>query len=314
MDKKKSKWYKKYKKVKRKIRYTFLYYAIMALIFLSQFVPRRLWLNFFGGIGSLAYYLARQSRRLTLKHLTMVYGKEMAPSGIKKLAKDVFRKIGMNGADLIKGFNITEQSKYEKIVVSKGIEHAEAARVKGKGVMFLTAHYGAFEFLSIELAIRGYKPFIVGTPLKDKRLNDLLWEHRTKLGATAIERGKDLLKVIRNLKSGGSMIILIDQDTKVKSCFVNFFGIPCATPIGSSFIAMKTGAAVVPVMIHLREDLMQECNYYPEVPLVNSGDEEADLVVNTQRMTDACELEIKKNSTQWLWMHERWKTKPGEEI
>jgi lauroyl/myristoyl acyltransferase len=92
MDKKKSKWYKKYKKIRRKIRYTFLYYAIMALIFLSQFVPRRPWLNFFGGIGSLAYYLARQSRRLTLKHLTLVYGKEMAPSEIKQMVKDVFRK------------------------------------------------------------------------------------------------------------------------------------------------------------------------------------------------------------------------------
>lgn len=314
MGKRKSKLYKKFKKFRRKVRYTFLYVTILTLIFLSKLIPRKLWLQFFGGLGTLAYYLARQSRKLTLKHLTMVYGKEKTPSEIKQMARDVFRKMGMNGADLIRGFNITEKSVYERIVVSKGIENAEAARAKGKGVMFLTAHIGAFEFLGIELALGGYKPLIVGTPLKDKRLNDLLWENRIKLGATAVERGKDMLKVIKNLKSGGSMIILIDQDTKVKSRFINFFGIPCATPIGASIIAMKTGAAVVPVMIHLRDDLMQEWNYYPEVPLINTGDEESDLVTNTQRMSDACEVEIRKYPEQWVWMHERWKTKPGEEI
>jgi KDO2-lipid IV(A) lauroyltransferase len=314
MNKKKSKFRKRYKKIRRKVRYTFLYGTIMTLIFLSKGIPRKLWLRTFGALGGLAYYLARNSRQRTLKHLTLVYGSERNSSEITRLAKDVFRKMGMNGSDLIRSFGITERYEYEKFVVSKGIEHAETARAKGKGVMFLTAHLGAFEFLGIELALRGYKPLIVGTPLKDKRLNDLLWENRIKLGATAVERGKDMLKVIKNLKSGGSMIILIDQDTKVKSRFINFFGIPCATPIGAAVIARKTGAAVVPVMIHLREDLMHEWNYYPELPLMNTEDEELDLVNNTQLMSDACESEIRKYPDQWVWMHERWKTKPGKEL
>jgi KDO2-lipid IV(A) lauroyltransferase len=244
----------------------------------------------------------------------MVYGKEKSPNEIKSLAKQVYRYIGMNAADLLRAFKITKQEQYERVMITKGIEHAEAARAKGKGVMFLTAHIGAFEFLGMELAFRGYKPLIVGTPLKDERLDDLLWENRIKLGATKVERGKDMLKVIKNLKSGGSMIILIDQDTKVKSRFINFFGIPCATPVGASIIAMKTGAAVVPIMTHLRDDMMQEFNYYPALPIVVTGDEERDLVHNTQIMSDAGEMEIRKYPAQWVWMHERWKTKPGEEV
>jgi KDO2-lipid IV(A) lauroyltransferase len=284
------------------------------MIFFSNLIPRKIWIRAIGSLGSIAYYVASRSRKLTIKHLTMVYGKEKSPAEIKALGKQVFRMLGMNGADLIRGFRITDLKEYEKLMITNGIEHAEAARAKGKGVMFLTAHIGAFEFLGMELAFRGYKPLIVGTPLKDARLNELLWENRIKLGATAVERGKDMLKVIKNLKSGGSMIILIDQDTKVKSRFIDFFGIPCATPVGASIIAMKTGASVVPVMVHLRDDLMQEFNYYPEIPLVNTGDEELDLVTNTQRMSEAGEKEIRKYPSQWVWMHERWKTKPGEEI
>lgn len=284
------------------------------MIFLSNLMPRTVWIRSIGSLGVIAYHVASYYRMLTTRHLTMVFGKEKSPAEIKALSKQVFRFIAMNSADLIRGFSITERSKYDKLMISKGVEHAEAARAKGKGVMFLTAHIGAFEFLGMELAFRGYKPLIVGTPLKDKRLNDLLWENRIKLGATAVERGKDMLKVIKNLKSGGSMIILIDQDTKVKSRFINFFGFPCATPVGASIIAMKTGAAVVPVMVHMRDDLMQEFNYYPEVPMDNTGNEELDIVTNTQRMSDAGEAEIRKYPAQWVWMHERWKTKPGEEV
>jgi KDO2-lipid IV(A) lauroyltransferase len=302
------------KKHRRKIRNTFFYWMLRFMFFISNLTPRKIWIRGIGSLGIIAYHVATKYRMLTTRHLTMVYGKEKSPKEIKALSKQVFRYISMNAADLIRGFRITELREYEKIMVTKGIEHAEAARAKGKGVMFLTAHIGAFEFLGMELAFRGYKPLIVGTPLKDKRLNDLLWENRIKLGATAVERGKDMLKVIKNLKSGGSMIILIDQDTKVKSRFINFFGMPCATPVGASIIAMKTGAAVVPVMVHLREDLMQEFNYYPEVPMAHTGDEELDLITNTQRMSDAGEMEIRKYPAQWVWMHERWKTKPGEEV
>lgn len=306
---------KKYKKLRRKIRYNIIYVVVLSMIFFSNLIPRKLWLRMIGVLGGLAYYVASSFRRLTTRHLTMAYGKEKSPEEIKRLSKQVFRFLGMNASDLIRGFRITDVKQYEKFMITKGIEHAETARAKGKGVMFLTAHIGAFEFLGMELAFRGFKPLIVGTPLKDKRLNDLMWENRIKLGAIAVERGKDMLKIIKNLKAGGSMIILIDQDTrKVKSRFINFFGIPCATPVGACIIAMKTGAAVVPVMTHLRDDLMQEFNYYPEVPIVNTGDEEHDLVTNTQRMSDAGEMEIRKYPAQWVWMHERWKTKPGEEV
>jgi Kdo2-lipid IVA lauroyltransferase/acyltransferase len=119
---------------------------------------------------------------------------------------------------------------------------------------------------------------------------------------------------MKNLKSGGCMIILIDQDTKVKSRFVNFFGMPCATPIGAAVIAMKTGAAVIPLIIHMRDDLIQEINCYPEIAMTHTGNDEEDMIVNTQKMSDATEDEIRKHPAQWVWMHERWKTKPGEEI
>ena len=273
-----------------------------------------MWLKLCGGLGRLVYFFATRSRALAFKHLTFAYGSEKSPIELKKISRDVFRMIAMNAGDLIRAYKITKHEELNEMLVINGIEYVENAYAKGKGVMFLVSHMGAFEFTATELSFRGYKPLIIGTPVKDKKLNDLLWNQREKLGAVGVERGKDTLKVIKNLKAGGTMIILIDQDTKVKSRFVNFFGKPCATPVGAAVIAMKTGATVIPMIIHLRDDLMQEINCYPEIPMTITGNEEEDMIVNTQRMSDATEIEIRKHPSQWVWMHERWKTKPGEEI
>jgi KDO2-lipid IV(A) lauroyltransferase len=284
------------------------------MMFISGLMSRSAWLKFCGTLGRLSSVFTANSRKRVVAHLTMVYGKEKTPEEIKALSKKVFKMLGMNAGDIIQSVNISSQQDFEKFRVINGVEHAEAAHKKGKGVIFLTAHIGPFEYIATELAFRGYKPLIVGTKLKDQRLNDLLASNRNKFGAQLVERGKDTVKLVKNLKLGGTMIILIDQDTKVKSRFVNFLGYPCATPIGATIMALKTGAAVVPMFLHQREDFKIEINCYPELEMTVTGDDETDLIVNTQKLSDVTEQEVRKYPEQWVWMHERWKTKPGEEL
>jgi KDO2-lipid IV(A) lauroyltransferase len=194
------------------------------------------------------------------------------------------------------------------------MENFEAANKKGKGVIFLTCHLGAFDLQVTTMAMHGLNPNIIGTPLKDERLNQLLWNYRNAHGAIAIQRGRETFRMIKILKSGGSVALLIDQDTKVKSRFVNFFGKPAATPVGATVLALKTGAAIVPTYVHLGNDWKQHMHILPEIPMNTIGDDETDMVYNTQVLTTFIEEVIRKHPEQWVWMHERWKTKPGEEV
>jgi len=181
-------------------------------------------------------------------------------------------------------------------------------------VIVVTAHVGAFELIGSYLGLKGYRPHGVGTALKDDRLNQLLIENRTSRGVVAIERGRETFKMLKTLKTGGMVVILIDQDTRVKSRFVNFLDKPAATPIGGTIMAQKTGASVIPIYITLQPDNTQLIQIFPEVPLQSSDDPENDLVVNTQRLSNPTEKVIQSYPAQWVWMHERWKTRPGEEI
>jgi Kdo2-lipid IVA lauroyltransferase/acyltransferase len=303
----------KSKAAKRYVRYTFVYWFVRFLIWLSSIIPRTFWLKLCGVLGSIAYYFASETRKLTIKHLSMAFP-EKTSDEIRTLAKRTFKMLGKNGGEIIRSSQIKTLEELNEVLVTHGIENYESAHARGKGVIFLTCHLGPFDLQITNMAMRGLTPNIIGSPLKDPRLNDLLWNYRNAHGAIPIERGKETFRMIKILKSGGSVALLIDQDTRVKTVFVDFFGRKAATPVGATILAMKTGAAIVPTYVHLHTDGMQHMHILPEIPLRNTGDEEADVVFNTQILTNFIEDTIRKHPDQWVWMHERWKTRPDNEV
>lgn len=304
-----------FKKIRRKIRYAIVYRFVQFLIFISNNMPRIAWLKFCGFLGRLAYHFASETRHLTLRHLTLAFKEEKSEQEIKELAKRTFEYLGKNAGEMLRASaSVDTMEDLNKFLVVHGYEHFEKAHAKGKGVIFLTLHLGAFDLQVTVMALRGLNPNIIGTPLKDERLNKLLWNYRNKHGAIAIERGRETFRMIKILKSAGSVALLIDQDTKVKSRFVNFFGMPAATPVGATVLALKTGAAIVPTYIYLGDDWKQHMHIMPQIDLTITGDDETDMVTNTQLLAALNEQQIRQHPEQWVWMHERWKTKPGEEV
>lgn len=296
------------KAFRRSVRYALVYWSIRALIFLSGIFPRKAWLRICGGLGSLAFHVAAETRALTLKHLAMAFP-SMTPGEIERLAKRTFKMLGKNAGDILRSSKIKNLQQLEKFLVTDGLENYEVAHAKGNGVIFLTCHLGAFDLQITNMAMRGLNPNIIGTPLKDERLNDLLWNYRNLHGAIPIARGKETFRMIKVLKSGGSVALLIDQDTKVKTVFVDFFGMQAATPVGATIMALKTGAAVVPTYIYLGDDDLQHMHILPEIPMTVTGDEDHDIRFNTQVLTNFIEEKIRQHPDQWVWMHERWKTR-----
>lgn len=302
------------KNIRRKVRYSLVFRFVQFLIFLSNVVPRITWLKFCGWLGRITCTFAAGTRKLVVQHLTFAFGNEKDKEEIEKLCRKVFEMLGKNTGEMLRATRVKTLADLEGFLVTDGLENYTTAIAKRKGVIFLTCHLGAFDLQVSNMALRGLNPNIIGTPLKDERLNELLWDYRNMHGAIAIERGRETFRLIKVLKSGGSVALLIDQDTKVKSRFVNFFGKPAATPVGATVLAMKTGAAVVPTYVYLGDDWKQHMFILPEIPMRITGDDESDMVYNTQVLTNFIENTIRKHPEQWVWMHERWKTRPGEEI
>lgn len=291
-----------------------IYWFALTLIKLSNTFPRIWVLKFSGFLGSMAFHLFKEAREVALKNLTDVFGHQKAAAEIQKLARKVFWMIGANAADIMRAVPIESLDELKRFVKIEGEEYLKAAIDKGNGVIMISAHLGAFELVGSFLGLAGYRPIALGTALKDEKLNSMLRKQRASKGGEAVQRGKETFRLFKALKSGRLVGMLIDQDTRVKSRFVNFMGRPAATPIGPTLMALKTGAAVVPIYISLQTDFTQLLRVNPEVTIECTGDEEKDLIQNTQRISDTTEKAILENPEQWVWMHERWKTRPGEEI
>ncbi|GAA4827348.1 lysophospholipid acyltransferase family protein [Algivirga pacifica] len=298
----------------KKLKYDFIYFAVKNLIWVACKTPRKLMIRFGGALGSMVYHIMSKERAKTIKHLTMAYGAEKSEEEIRQMAKNSWINIGKNAVDIIRYRTINNLEDYQKIVKVEGLEHLEQAYKEGNGVVGLTAHLGAFEMVGTFPFELGYPINIVGTALKDPRLNELLVGNRTLKGAKYIQRGQNTIKLIKALKNGEIVFLLIDQDTqKVQNVFVDFYGKKASTPVGATVLASRTGAAVIPMGIKRMKDDTHLLTIKPKLELVDTGDTEADLVSNTQILSNSLEEFIRDAPEQWIWMHERWKTRPEGE-
>jgi KDO2-lipid IV(A) lauroyltransferase len=146
--------------------------------------------------------------------------------------------------------------------------------------------------------------------LYDPRLDELLVALRESKGIRSLERDRSGREALRVLRRGECLGVLIDQDTSVGGDFVPFFGQPAHTPTGPLALAAKTGASVLPMAIHREPDSTYVITVNPPLDLTRTADRKEDLRTNTARVTAILEHFIRTHPTQWVWFHDRWRTKP----
>jgi KDO2-lipid IV(A) lauroyltransferase len=298
--------------LKKRLKNGLIYWLVKWMVSLIRILPRPAAVGLMGRIGWLAYFLLSRARRDTERHLHLAYGDQKTNPEIRDMARQVFVDLGRNAADAIRLPVLIRQG-LDRFVKCTGAEHLDRALARGRGAIIITGHIGSWELLGAYLAHRGYRLAGVGAELYDPRLNKMVVEMRELAGYPTIPRGpQGVREILRWLRSGGVLGILIDQDTRVDGVFVDFFGRPAYTPIGPVVLAQKTGAAIVPVAIHRQADGSHLVEFRQEINLQCTGDLRADRVENVRRCSKAVEEFIRQHPTQWVWMHERWKTQPEE--
>lgn len=297
--------------IKKKLKNWLIYILVLFLVHFIRALPRSVAMNLMQFIGKSCFYLLAKVRRLTIKNLTQVFGHEKSPAEIYRMAKKVFMTLGRNGADIFQLKKTLTPDPFRYVSVN-GLENLDRTLAKGRGVIVVTGHIGCWEMLAGFLSKIGYNISAVGTRMYDPRLDAILVENRSSVGVKVIDRDTGARQIIKQLHSGGVVGILIDQDTRVDSVFIDFMGKSAYTPVGPVTLALKLGISLVPASIHLQPDDRHLVELYEEVNLEITGDREKDRIINTQRCSKIIEKMILKDPIQWVWMHDRWKTRPEQ--
>jgi KDO2-lipid IV(A) lauroyltransferase len=273
-------------------------------------LPRRMTRGIGGWVGGVAYGALGRLRGVGLRNLKLAFP-ELSDAERERILRRDYRNLGWLLAEfcLMPGYTRERASEFIRY---EGLENYVAARDKGKGVLVLTGHLGAWELSSFYHSLMGMPMGMVirrlDNPLVDLFVNRVRCLH----GNRVIHKDDFARGLIASMRAGETVGILMDTNmTPPQGVFVPFFGVEACTASGMARVAQKTGAAVVPgFMLWEESEKRYVLHFGPEIPVVDTGAPEVDAVTNTARFTAAIEGYIRRYPEQWLWMHRRWKTRP----
>ncbi len=292
--------------MRRKLEYA----AAWPFIKILGILPRPLARAFAIFLSQIVYLLHFRLRQVGMRNLAMAFP-EKSVAEHKRILRGEFTTLGRQLAELCQFPKYTPQN-VDQVVVYDGLENYERAYARGKGVLFLTAHFGGWELSAFAHSLHGHWVNIVMRPMDNQYLDHMLQRYRTMHGNKVVPKDDFVRGLLAAMKAGETVGILMDTNmTPPQGVFVDFFGIQACTASGLARIALRTDAAVVPGFTIWDESLGKyRLRFDRALELIRTGDLEADIVANTQMFTKVIEDYARKYPAQWLWVHRRWKTRP----
>jgi KDO2-lipid IV(A) lauroyltransferase len=285
--------------------------ATRVILFLFRLIPLGLRKKIFTFAFQLFYYCSPKQRLIALHNLRCAYPEKDMPE-LVKIAKGVFRHVGIVAAEFFELPYITKETLHEWVEFD-GLENLENAIAQNKGVLSVVAHFGNWELMTIAVPMASQPMNIIYRPLDSPILEDMLAWVRTLRGNTLIPKEGATKKILRLLRENKVMGILSDQNVAAREgVFVEFFGRPACTAVGTAILAMRTGAPVLPAFMPRMPDGKYKFVIKPPVEITVTGDDQADILANTPRFTKVVEDMVRQYPDQWFWIHQRWKTKPWQ--
>jgi Kdo2-lipid IVA lauroyltransferase/acyltransferase len=289
------------------------YAAVWSVLKFGGALPRTLARGMGAGLAGILFALAPKLRKTAEFNLKLAFPEWSAEQRAKTL-QGMIRSLGWMAAEFARMPGYTREN-IEQVIELDGHENFLEGQRRGKGVLFLTAHMGAWELSSFAHALYGFPLHYMARPLDNARLDALVNRYRGLSGNAPIFKNESARAMLKILKDRGTIGILADQNTMPEEgIFVDFFGTPACTTTGIARVALHTGAAVVPgYAVWDAERKRYRLRFAPAVELVRTGDAERDVRENTQKFARVIEEIIRKYPEQWVWVHARWKTRPKGE-
>ena len=274
-------------------------------------LPRRAAIRTGQLIARTAYWLHRRLQFVGERNLQMAM-----PELNERQRREILDRLCASVGRLLGEFSqfprITRHNLAE-IVVYDGFENYERAARKGRGVLMLTGHFGAWELCAFAQGMYGHPLSFLVRPLDNPLLDRLISSYRTRSGNRTIDKNDAVRAVLKQLRQGEDVGLLVDVNTVAEEgVFCDFFGIPACSTTGLAIFALRADAPVVPGFLIWDDQLQKHVlRFEPEVPLVRTGDFKEEVRLNTQAYMKVIETLARRYPEQWLWIHKRWQTRPS---
>jgi len=264
-------------------------------------------------LGRIWFGLDKKHRKITIESLDHAYGTQMGSHDLWLLARRVFE----NTAGMLfehARFHSMDTNNYWTAFEIRGLHHFWAAHAKDRGILCFSGHLGNWELASAICCFTAVRFSVVYKTIENPVMDNYVKSTRAATGSRLLPLHNALDGVFETLARGEAVGLFVDQNSRKRdrSVFVDFFGRKASANTGLARIALRTNAPVIPILTY-RKNYRMHIEILPEMPLIRTDDEEHDILVNTQAYHSLIEDYIRQYPDQWLWLHNRWRTRPLEE-
>jgi len=265
-----------------------------------------------GGLARLASMIDRKHSAVAMANLDLAYGDEMPAQEKRRIVVRSYENLIITAMETIKA----QGASREEILSRVEFENEEIlleALDSGRAIIFITAHFGNWELGALAIGARFTPIAIVGRPLDNRALDAVLRATREQFGITMIPKSRALPMMMKSLKAGTPVGVVVDQNTRTKDgLLVDFFGKEARhTPV-VSILARRTDALVVPVYSFSDDYRKWRVRFYPPLEIRKSDDMQKDIEEFTQKQAEVTERVIRSKPDEWFWLHKRWKNRYEE--
>ncbi|TVQ01510.1 MAG: hypothetical protein EA381_05005 [Planctomycetaceae bacterium] len=299
----------------QRLRHRFEHVALRGMAWAIPRLSRARVLRLADRIGSIALRLDRDGRQRGLQNLEAAVrhgGLDLRGRHPDEVMRDCYQNFARGILDLFWFSRLTPET------MGDWVEIEDEARLRGlletdQGAIFLTPHYGIFEWCSLVMGFRGLRLNIVAQDFANPSLTDLFRRAREHSGHRILSRQGAMLKLLREVKRGGFVAMLPDLNIRPQGVAseVNMFGLPTYLTSVHTEIAQRCQTPMFVAVCEPLADGRAKLRVLDVIRVRPDADRET-VVQTTQAVWDHFEEAIRQRPELWLWMYRHWKYGPSE--
>jgi KDO2-lipid IV(A) lauroyltransferase len=260
--------------------------------------------------GDLAYAVLARRRRLAHRNLCVAFP-ELSASARRRIARQSFQHLALVLLEGCAALGRSTDAVARRITV-EGLEHLRAVMVRHGRALVVTAHLGNWELLTLAPVLTGYPMTVVARTLDSAALGAWADRLRRTAGVEVVDKRAAVRPLLAALRRGRLVGVLMDQNaTRREGVFVPFFGREASTSRAVALLAIRTGAPVIPAFTRRVSPGRHAIAIGPPLPSPAASDPDPVRTL-TAACTRAIEEAVRATPEQWLWAHDRWRTRPVE--